>query len=53
MMKKFQTWLIPLIGTVAIALTLAGCAAMQKNEVMDVEGVAHGGRLSKTCGRHP
>ena len=39
MMKKFQTWLIPLIGTVAIALTLAGCAAMQKNEVMDVEGL--------------
>ena len=38
-MKKFQTWLIPLIGTVAIALTLAGCAAMQKNDVMDTEGL--------------
>ena len=31
--------MVPLIGTVAIALTLAGCAAMQKNDVSDVEGL--------------
>ena len=38
-MKKSQTWLIFLLGTVAIALTLAGCASMQKNEVTDIEGL--------------
>ena len=37
MMKKVQVWLIPLVGVVTIALMLAGCAALQKNEVMDVE----------------
>ena len=39
MMKKVQVWLIPLVGVVTIALMLAGCAALQKNEVMDVEGL--------------
>ena len=53
MTKRFQTWLIPLIGTVAIALTLAGCAAMQKNEVMDTEGLLAEAGVSKACGRHP
>ena len=39
MMKKIQVWLIPLVGVVTIALMLAGCAALQKNEVLDVEGL--------------
>ena len=39
MMKKMQVWLIPLVGVVTIALMLAGCAALQKNEVLDVEGL--------------
>jgi len=39
MMKKMQVWLIPLVGVVTMALMLAGCAALQKNEVMDVEGL--------------
>ncbi|MBT3256870.1 MAG: hypothetical protein HN366_10485 [Deltaproteobacteria bacterium] len=39
MMKKVQVCLIPLVGVVTIALMLAGCAALQKNEVMDVEGL--------------
>ena len=39
MMKKIQVCLIPLVGVVTIALMLAGCAALQKNEVMDVEGL--------------
>jgi hypothetical protein len=38
-MKKMQVWLIPLIGMMTIALMLAGCAALQKNEVLDVEGL--------------
>ena len=38
-MKKVQVWLIPLVGAVTIALMLAGCAALQKNEVEDVEGL--------------
>jgi PBP1b-binding outer membrane lipoprotein LpoB len=37
MMKKMQVWLIPLVSVVTIALMLAGCAALQKNEVMDAE----------------
>jgi hypothetical protein len=39
MMKKVQIWLIPLVGVVTIALMLAGCAALQRNEVLDVEGL--------------
>lgn len=39
MMKKMQVLLIPLFGVVTIALMLAGCAALQKNEVLDAEGL--------------
>ncbi len=39
MTKKIQFWLFPMVGVVAIALMLAGCASMQKNAVMDVEGL--------------
>ena len=39
MMKKMQVWLIPLMGVVTISLMLAGCAALQKNEVLDAEGL--------------
>ena len=39
MMKKMQIWLVPLVGVLTIVLMLAGCAALQKNEVLDVEGL--------------
>ena len=39
MMKKVKVWLVPLVGVVTIALMLGGCAALQKNEVMDAEGL--------------
>ena len=38
-MKKIQVWLVPLVGAVTIALMLAGCAALHKNDVLDVEGL--------------
>ena len=38
-MKKSLVWLIPLVGAVTIALMLTACAALQKNEVLDVEGL--------------
>jgi len=38
-MKKIQVWLIPLVGVVALALTLAGCASLEKNDVLDTEGL--------------
>jgi len=39
MIKKMQVWLFPLVGVVTLAMMLAGCAALQKNEVMDAEGL--------------
>lgn len=39
MMKKVKVWLIPLVGVAAIALMMGGCAALQKNEVLDAEGL--------------
>ncbi len=38
-MKKIQVCLISLVGAVTLALMLAGCAALQKNDVLDVEGL--------------
>ena len=38
-MKKIQGWLVPLVGVFSIALMLAGCATLEKNDVLDTEGL--------------
>ena len=38
-MKKIRIWLVPLVTAVVVATMFAGCAALQKNAVSDVEGL--------------
>ena len=38
-MKKVQIYLVPLVLAVAAVMIFSGCAALQKNEVSDVEGL--------------
>jgi len=38
-MKKIRIWLVPLVMAVVAATLFAGCAALQNNEVSDVEGL--------------
>ena len=53
MVKKVQFWLFPFIGAVAVALVLAGCAAMQKNEVTDIEGMLSEAGFQKHAAETP
>ena len=38
-MKKISIYLVPLVMVVVAVMIFAGCAALQKNEVFDVEGL--------------
>ncbi len=38
-MKKISIYLVPLVMVVVAVMIFAGCAALQKNEVSDVEGL--------------
>jgi len=37
-MNKISIYLVPLVMVVVAVMMLAGCAALQKNEVSDLEG---------------
>ncbi len=38
-MKRLQACVFPLVGVAIVTLMLAGCAALQKNTVTDIEGM--------------
>jgi len=48
-MKKISIYLVPLVMVVVAVMIFAGCAALQKNEVSDVEGLLTKAGFQKTC----